>query len=440
MIKHPFFLHILKKFYIISRGCDVVKRLILGLILLFISYFTIQWAFVYLSKGHDVSYSIKKDSQEFVVHELFKSNQKKDKDNYFIQIDVDGITFEYQIFDNFEKASKIIKDIYYYSDEKQICILPKFRDSQFLFDVMCFDGELFRYYHSMENSNDSLVSFVNSLSEHGYEKVNWSTSNKSMSKKDSVTVYNNLLANHVIGISNYKGTFKITDAGKIEDYSIFPNDVYQRNISAFIKNLYITFDNSSNKFIVIDLLDGTNFEIISNYDFSTSTYILGSVDNSLYLYDENEKNEYEVNLKKKEISVIENEDDSIKVYSNNKWESMSIEQIDKNATFSTIETASYEKDYDLILKDGYEYGYMYYFKKENTIYNVYRSNINDQKNMTYLFSTTDLNRLILLDNTVYYLKNNDLYYYNDKTGNRKVLTNSELEFNKTIKFGVFKKK
>lgn len=417
-----------------------MKRLILGLVLLFVSYFAIQWAVVYLSKGHDVSYTIKKDNYEFAIQETFKSNQKKDKDNYFIQIAIEDITFDYQVFDSFEKASKIITDIYYYHNENQACMLPKFKDSQFLFDILCFDGEIFKYYHNIEKPSDSLVSFAKSLSEYGYDEEKWLNSNKTLSKQDSITVYNNLLDNYVIGMSNYKGTFKITSAGEIENYSVFSSDVYQRSINHFINNFYITFDSTDNKFIIVDLADGSSFDIVSEYSYGPTTYVLGSVDNSLYLYDKEQNVEYELNIKKKGISTIANEENFLKVYSNQKWSNIEIAKIAEYDTFSKIETTSYNKDYDLILKDGYEDGYLYYFKKDNNKYDVYRTNIKDQKKLTYLFSTTDLNRLVLLDNIIYYLNNNDLYYYSDKTGNKKLLTNSELEFNKTINFGIYRNK
>ena len=93
------------------------------------------------------------------------------------------------------------------------------------------------------------------------------------------------------------------------------------------------------------------------------------------------------------------------------------------------------KGYDKVDKVG---NYYYLYKKENDHYKVYRADIQNKKLKTYLFNTTDINNIIYLDDTIYY-QNGNTFYYHTNYGERKVITNTELQFNDDISFGVYKK-
>ena len=82
--------------------------------------------------------------------------------------------------------------------------------------------------------------------------------------------------------------------------------------------------------------------------------------------------------------------------------------------------------------------YYYIYEKQNNHYNVYRADIQNKKIKTYLFQTTDLDSVIYLDDTIYYINGNTFNYYNN-FGNRKVIKNTELEFNPDLSFGVYKR-
>ena len=96
------------------------------------------------------------------------------------------------------------------------------------------------------------------------------------------------------------------------------------------------------------------------------------------------------------------------------------------------------KNYDLVLKVGKEKsGYYYIFEKVGNTYKVYRSNIQNKINKTYLFETNSTELLYSKD-SVYYLDGKTLKRY-DNQGNKIVLEYSELEFNNNIKIGLFNK-
>ena len=93
------------------------------------------------------------------------------------------------------------------------------------------------------------------------------------------------------------------------------------------------------------------------------------------------------------------------------------------------------KGYDKVDKVG---NYYYLYQKENNHYKVYRADTQNKKIKTYLFDTTDINSIIYLDDTIYY-QNGNTFYYHTNYGERKVITNTELEFNDDLSFGVYKK-
>lgn len=421
-----------------------MKKLFLGLVLLFGLYFTFEWAFVYFNKGHELTYEIIKDNHKFVVNEILTSNQGDDRDNYYLKVSYDDIIFTYQVFDDFSKQSEIIKDIIYYEDEENKCIIPVFKGNKYLFDVTCYDGKIFSYYNSITSPNEGLKIFVSNLENYGYNKKDWTNSLKKLDEFDTITVYNNLISDHYIGVSSYKGVSLINKHNFIKNIDIFNKDVYQRTISAFVNNFYITADytgiNNFNQFEVVNLKNGEVSKIDSKYNLSFNSYVLGVVENSLYIYDKDNRIEYEINLKTKNISIIGQKDKYIKYYSNGTWMDLDIKDVADNQVFNVEQINDYNSnDYVHVIKKGNRVGYYYLFKLFNNKYQVYRTDIQNKSNLTYLFTATDYNKIIFLEDYIYYLDNNDLKYYSDKTGSKTVLKNTEFEFNKTIRFGVYEK-
>lgn len=422
-----------------------MKKLFFSLVSLFIIYFMLQWAFIQFNKGHTINYEIVNDAKNFKVDEILKANQERDRDNYYLKINASDVEFTYQIFDDFDKKSKIIENIFYYEDANQKCIIPIFLDNRILFDVTCYDGDLFNYYHNISNPTEGLKTFVSNLDSYGYNIKNWNSNNKEIEKEGTITIYNNMIKNHYIGLSTYKGISLINKEDTIRNLIIFGKDIYQRPISGFVSNYYITADyngiNDFDKFKVVSLKDREAFEIITPNKISFNSYFLGSVGNSIYLYDKDSRLEYDINVKEKTVRIIGEKDKIIKYYADGIWNDMKVENFNEGQVFGPIYENKYENDeYIHIVKRGHNVGYYYLFKKVNDRYQVYRINIQNRSNLTYLFTTTDYNKIVFLDDYIYYLNNNSLNYYNNKTGSKLVLINTEFEFNKSLIFNIYEQK
>ena len=61
-----------------------------------------------------------------------------------------------------------------------------------------------------------------------------------------------------------------------------------------------------------------------NYDISFESYILGTVDNYIYIVDKKNKTEYRLDIKTREMKVVGNDTNGGITYNNSKYEDISM--------------------------------------------------------------------------------------------------------------------
>ena len=224
------------------------------------------------------------------------------------------------------------------------------------------------------------------------------------------------------------------------DVNVFEKDVYNQKLATFTNQYYVVADyNESynfNKFYIIDLIKRTKDEVASDTKISFDSYIQGSVDGKVYVYDKENKKQYEINTDKKTIALISNANSDV-VFYNNGWTEISIKEALSEKYFVTENIEYKNNQFSKIDKIGDEVGFYYLYKKVGNHYEVYRKNFQDD-NLVYLFNLNNINTLYI-ENSIYYLDDDKLYVYNDLIGNKVVVVNNEFKYNKNIKFGVYKK-
>jgi len=407
------------------------------LLILLIGYFGFQLLFRFVDKGHIEEYEITTNNQVFNIKEIYTVNTEEDN-NYYLEIKVNDEIFDIQIYDNLNMAKRIVTDIYYYNGDYK-CIIPVINKEKYG-NVICKSGDTYYNYEDIKGRNSSLDLFVKELNLNMVE-------NKELSAKNKITIYDNLLDNHYIALETYKGitTINKKNISTIFDINLFEKDIYTKDISCFIDKYYLVADyNKQTKFNEFKLVDITNNKIKTikyDYDISLDSYILGTYQNKVYLFDNNSKKEYEIDIKKETVIEVGNTNIGIKILINGNFENINAYTVYQNKTKFTPYEVSYtfnNQNYDLVLKVGKEKsGYYYIFEKNGNKYKVYRSNIQNGLNKTYLFETDNTNLLYSKD-SVYYLDGKYLKRY-DNNGNRIILEYSELEFNHNIKIGLFNK-
>ena len=162
---------------------------------------------------------------------------------------------------------------------------------------------------------------------------------------------------------------------------------------------------------------------------------MGVIGDKVYLLDCDNKKQYEIDISERTIIEVGNESIGIKYYNNGEWEKMNyVTAVNNKPMFNinTIKEEGYEK-VDLI--GGKKTGYKYYYKKNGSKYDVYRSMQKNDK-LTYLFSTTSIDNVVYYNDYVYFQDGEYIKCYQDNIGVKKIYHALKEVFNGTYKFGV----
>ena len=74
--------------------------------------------------------------------------------------------------------------------------------------------------------------------------------------------------------------------------------------------------------------------------------------------------------------------------------------------------------------------------KEN--YNLYRANIENTKELTYLFETSNIEEIQYIEDYIIYKEENYIKIYQDLIGTQNLIKSNELKFNDSLKFYGYK--
>lgn len=421
-----------------------MKKIFIMLLILFLLYIGIQIGYNFFSKGHEYEYEIITDNIKYNIKEQFVNNTNLGVDSYFFEINNNGSIFYYQTLTDFGNKSRIIKNIYSFKNNEYNCILPIFEGNKIISDIMCLNDNTIYYYHDLQPS-DELKEFAKSLSQYGYDANKW-IDNKDQETYENVTIYpNNIIDNHHIVLANYKGVYNINPSvgNLVEDVYLFESDVYKRPLSMVFKKYYITANYNEQyrftKILTVDLTNNKTKEISCDAEISFDSYIQGTYDDSIYIFDRNSKKQYEINLKNNKVLEVGNVNSGIIVYNGDEKTRVSVKNEDvlfETNVQDNLNISGYTK---IDLLGGEMTGYYYLYKKDGNKYRVYRTNIQNTNQIMYMFSTTDLNRVIYYNEYIYFLDGNIVKYYSDNTGVKSAFENSELSFNDSLIFGIYTK-
>ncbi len=225
---------------------------------------------------------------------------------------------------------------------------------------------------------------------------------------------------------------------KINQLNLFTNDTYLNKLGINISKYYIipNYDKQYeyDKFYIINMKNNNIKELKfkkNNY-VTNDYYINGVVNNNLYIFDTDNLIQYKINPRRNKYEIVGNQElDGL--YYNNGWQKLKIYDFKENKiTFdNSYKVPSKIKNYDNIFnyKDSYYYSY-----NNNYIY------YNDTtKDFLYLFNLGEISNVMLVEDTLYFIKDNALYYYNMKTGIKKIVIYDDLAFNKINRYDVYKK-
>lgn len=415
-----------------------MKKLLSMLVVLFVIYFGIQILFNILGKGEEIDYQLKDGEYTIEVHEKSTFKIANNADNYYFNVKVDDTEFNFQLYNDFSKNQKVISGIKYFKNEKYQCIVPIFKKNKILMDAICLNNGVYTYANQL---NDKEINeFTREVK--GYDLTKYQD-REDITELSNIKINKYNLFNDIfIAFNSYRGVNTISNNFNKLHYNleVFNKDVYDHKIATFVDNYYIVAnyndDYTFSSFKVIDIVKLKDETLSCHTKISFDSYIQGVVDGKVYLYDKENKKQYEINVEKNTISEITSSN-SVKYY-DNEWTTITLNEANQGKLFVNNHNDYENNEYSRIDKVGNETGYYYLYKKVNDAYRVYRKNIQDDK-LFYLFNTSTIDNIMYVGNDIYYIDNNTLKTYSDSYGNRVVLTYDELSFNKNIHLTVYKR-
>lgn len=367
-----------KKHTINSKTITIkkLKRFIFIVLILIIIYLII-----YLTpRNYEYKYNI----NGFNVIEKYL---KKDRE-YLFTIKKDNKVFKTISTVKYSPDRKLVNDIKEYKQDNTNCIIIE--SQKIDNNKICL-------------SNNELV--ASSLTNIIPEK--YLTKNKENYKK-----YKNIKINlddKTYLIWNYNSFIKISETEK-KELKIFDSDIYNLEIMAKTDKYLIiaNYDQkyNYNKLIRINLKNDKIDSIDLKNDISFESRILGIYKNKIYLLDEKNKKEYEINVKNKKTNIVSKNDFGI-IYKNNKLEKIKIIKIiNDNLKFTD------DNYYDYIIEND-----NLYLKMKNI---ESKTRVSDLKIKNIVYKN---------NSEVYYIADDKLYKYDFIYGNQEVFTNFEFNFN-----------
>lgn len=403
-----------------------MKKIIKSILLIFLAILVLEIVVFIFKDYHEVNYKVVNDNT-FNVKEVY------DNGNYYFSVEKDKNKFYFDLKNRNYKSKKILKDVLFYEKDSLKCIFPVFKNNETL-NILCSkDNNLYTY----DYFKDDLKEFVDIISSKNYNTDNFKT-NDSYKKLNSSYVYQeNILDDTYIYVWKYNGFYSINNK-KLSQVNLFSNDTYLNNLGRNVSKYYVIPDYDQkyefNKFYVINMTNDKIKEIKlkKKKTIPNDYYINGVVDNKLYLFDMDNLLQYRINPKKLKIEEVGNK---------------SLGGIFYDGDFSTLNIYDF-KEQKIIFTEKFDipkqienYGEIF-IDNENIYYTynndvIYYNKVLDKK--IYLFNKEDISNISLIDNTLYFICKDTLYYYNIHNGMNKVITYDELLFNKTNRYVVYKK-
>lgn len=385
-----------------------------------------------LSKGYTNKYTLKDNKYE--VKEIYTKDEQQEHDNYYIEIKVNNLVYNYQIYKEIKDNNKVVKDVLFYDGDYK-CLLPILSDD-IKVDFVCYKDNKYYNYHDLVDKDEQLDNYIKSLDKKLYNVKDFDDDKSNEESANKIYYYkNNIPSNIILSISTLKGLGIIGD--EVEFIELLSKETYKREISTYADHYYISANYNSSQdfreFYVVDILTGKE-KIIKAPDYiSFDSYIQGVVDHSVYIYDIDNEKQYKINLEESLITEVGNANKGIRYY-DGEWNYISAIKANRKVTFIQKNDKKFNK-----CKYVYKYGnklsgFYYLYYETDKGYDVYRASVQNTNIKKYLFTVDDYNDVVYVEDYLLYKDGDSIKIYSDYSGIKTVLKYSELKFNHNILF------
>ena len=354
------------------------KYKILIPILLIIIIITIFFIF---QQDYSKTYNI----NDYEIIEKYNSKTKR----YSFLIVKYNETYELNFTHDYLFTKNLITNIEEKTNDKEKCILPTLQ-KELSTTPLC------------KNDTENIDYTLTDIEYDNFPK----TKEQQEKNIEDIKIYTNL--NHNYLLWKYNNLLYI-DQDKNETIKLFNNDYYNIDLATKINNYFFIPDyDSGYEFQTVYLI---NIQTLKpelwklNYELSTNSTILGTYQNNIYILDKKDKIEYELDIQKRTMKIVGNENKDGIIYENDKIKKVSILKIIND---------------DIKFTNHYDQNYIL---ENNKIY------LQTQNTKT-LITNQYIDKIIAQNDTyIYYLVKDNLYYYDIFQKETKVLQYFEWNFN-----------
>lgn len=385
----------------------------------------------FFKTSHEINYLIEKDNHKFNINERYENNK------YYFSVNNNGYNYIFTIDNKFGKNKEIITDFIVTGNSNLECIYPVYKGinnnsnntnilaSKVSSNIICSDKSNIYSYESVKNKS-IVINFVKELKEKGYNLLVQEDNYNNPSRIDGVEYYKEYI-DEIIAMWNYRGITIINNKNSYTN-EIFDFDRYENTLGITVDKYYVVPNYINNNlfeidgFHIINLKNNEKDLVKLDFIMSDKSYINGIINNKLYIFDKNNMKQIEIDVNKKEINVISN--NNVAKYYDNSWIDRNVYDFKNSEIKFNYINKEDVKEYNL--NNVYQSSDSYFVYENNTMYQIYKNNLNKK---IVLFYGKDLKDIKVIDNNIYYVSDNSLYRYNDKYSIKKLLTNNELKYN-----------
>ncbi len=350
-----------------------------------------------------LKYGLSNYKMEYSINNYNISMNYKNK-RFYYEIKKNDIIYNFDIYKNRSFTKQKISQIKEINGEDFNCIVPIiksvntyplcYKNNEFI-DFYLIDSELLNdYKKEIESDNKSNKDFI---------------------------YFNNLSNNDYIALWNYKG-YIVMNGKNYSNVDLFENDKYDNSYAYLLKNtIYMPNYDEEHEY---STLVGFNIEDLSvdtfdiGYKIDYDSYIVGSIGNKLYIFDDKYSILYEIDVKNYNTSIVGNNEKGFVKYEKGKFISCSKSEYKINKI-----------KYNDLSESIYKYNF------NNGTYKT----VKDNKTIIQKVLNKDVSIVKEKDNEFYYINEDYLYKYDPYNGNRMIFYNYELKFNYTNTVFIYNK-
>ena len=388
------------------------------IILIFLTIIILHNVYKMFIKEYNITYKVDK----YTIKEHFYQVKKH---YYDLIITNNKENYTYTIEKKLNKKKKIIKKIKKYSKNNINCIIPIYIKETKLNIYCTKDNNQVSIDYLLKTNNKDFNWIKEKTKKYSisYPKVN-----NTKVKYKKLNVYSkNIKEDDIYFIWNYKGLY-VLENNKNQYYNFLSHDLYDNIVATTVNNYYVLLENTSvngiDKVYYYDIKKRKvkNFKLKKR--ISKDSYINGVEKDLIYITDKKEKKEYTLNIKKKRIQEIDENQTEYIIYINGKKQILSKSDFFmKNHYFDNNIITDDKITINNELKKKKHY---YYFFENNKLYKVLETN---KKQKTLLLELSNVKEWQIIEDEIILLKENTIYSYTEEKGLQKIIENNELKYN-----------